>query len=295
MKLALGTVQFGLLYGIANKSGKPSQAEIESILRAAGDAGVGIVDTACSYGDSEAVIGQCLSPGHKFRIVTKTPKFGAMLPANAVQYLERSFDTSCRHLGMQQLYGLLVHDANDLLGPSGDEIWHAMMRLRNAGRVSRIGASVYTGDQIDALLERFQLDLVQAPLSLLDQRLVQGGHLDRMARAGVEIHARSVFLQGSLLMAPEQLPPYLSKLAPYLENVAARAKLRGISPLQAALRYVAGLPQVTAIITGVDSRQHFSELAEALRSMTPALSADDALACACHEHRLLDPSGWNTQ
>ena len=294
MKLALGTAQFGLPYGVANITGRPCDDEVRSILRAAQAAGVQVLDTACLYGESEATLGRCLPPAHRVHIVTKTPKFPGMDGNAAVQLLESAFAVSCERLRMQQLYGLLTHDAGDLLGPAGDALWKAMRRLRAVGRVTRIGASVYSGAQIDALLHRYPLDLIQLPLSLLDQRLVQGGQLDRLAAANVEVHARSAFLQGALLMPVDQLPQHLAGLRPFVARVAERAATHGISTLQAALRFVAGLPQVAAVVCGVDSRGHFGELVEVLRSPHPALPAQEAAACACTDAALIDPSRWRS-
>jgi aryl-alcohol dehydrogenase-like predicted oxidoreductase len=152
MKLALGTVQFGLPYGVAKRSGQPGDAWIAEILRLAFAAGVEIIDTASLYGDAEAALGRCMPRGHSFRIVTKTPKFAGLSGLQAAALLGSAFEQSCLRLGSQNLYGLLAHDADDLLGPAGDFIWQAMVELRSAGRVKHIGSSVYTGAQIDALL-----------------------------------------------------------------------------------------------------------------------------------------------
>lgn len=292
MKLALGTVQFGLRYGVANTAGQPAEAEVAAILRRAAAVGVQVVDTACLYGESESVLGRTLPADHGFHIVTKTPKFAGMDGISAVASLEVAFAASCARLRVQGVYGLLAHDANDLLGAQGEQIWQAMAALRAAGRVSRIGASVYNGAQIDALLQRYPLGLIQLPLSLLDQRLLQGGQLDRLSERNVEVHARSAFLQGALLMSPEALPPHLAGLRPYLQQIASRADALDIQPLQAALRFVAGLPQVSAVVCGVDTTAHFDELVVAIERMEPALSATDAAACACSDAQLLDPSQW---
>lgn len=292
MKLALGTVQFGLPYGVANTAGQPGEAEVRAILEHAAAAGVTVLDTACLYGDSEAVLGRSLPAGHDFRIVTKTPKFAGMEAGAAVSSLNAAFAESCARLRVSAVYGLMAHDANDLLGADGEALWLAMSALRGAGRVGRIGASVYSGVQIDALLQRYPLDLIQLPLSLLDQRLLNGGQLDSLHARGVEIHVRSVFLQGALLMAPETLPAHLAGLRPQIEEVARRAASLGITTLQAALRFAAGLPQVSAVVCGVDSVAHFDELAAVLNQSVPALGAEAVAACACADPRLLDPSQW---
>lgn len=292
MKLALGTVQFGLCYGVANTTGKPDDVEVRAILDHAAVAGVRVLDTAYLYGDSESVLGRCLPKGHDFSIITKTPKFSGMGSAAAVSALHAAFSESCTRLRVSSVYGLMVHDAGDLLDKQGDVLWQTMSELRTDGRVSRIGASVYSGSQIDALLQSYPIELIQLPLSLLDQRLLRNGQLDRLHERGVEIHVRSVFLQGALLMTPDALPAHLKGLSSQLDEIALRAGRLGINQLQAALRFVSGLPQVSAVVCGVDSLAHFDELKSALDTPVPTLSATDADACACHDSSLLDPSQW---
>lgn len=292
MKLALGTVQFGLPYGIANARGRPDAATVKIILQRATAAGVRVIDTASLYGDSEEVLGSCLAPDHAFDIVTKTPKFTGMASADAALALRAAFDASCTKLHTSRVYGLLAHDAHDLLGAAGEVLWHEMSALRATGRVTKIGASIYSGTQIDALLQRYPLDLVQLPLSLLDQRLVHGGQLERLQAHGVEIHARSVFLQGALLIPPERLPPHLAPLRPYVEKIGAQASAHDIPPFAAALGYVASLPQVAAVVCGVDGADQFEQLVVALQSSTPLLSPAEVAACACDDSAMLDPSQW---
>jgi aryl-alcohol dehydrogenase-like predicted oxidoreductase len=294
MKLALGTVQFGLRYGVANTTGQPAEAEVADILLHAAGAGVEVLDTARLYGDSEAVLGRRLPADHRFKIVTKTPKFTGIDGASAATALKAAFAESCQRLRLPRVYGLLAHDTNDLLGTEGDAIWRAMQELREEQRVIRIGVSVYNAAQIDALLQRYPIDLVQLPLSVLDQRLIQSGHLDRLAEQNVEVHVRSVFLQGALLMPPDRLPPHLAGLRPRLEQISARAAGLRISPLQAALRFVSGLKQVAAVVCGVDSLAQFDQLAAAMEHPEVALSIEDAAACACNDIQLLDPSQWRS-
>lgn len=292
MKLALGTVQFGFPYGVSNSRGQPSDKNVNEILRLARTAQTRVIDTASLYGESEAVLGRCLPAAHAFDIVTKTPKFFGLSSVEAAIALRNSFDASCLKLRAARVYGLLVHDANDLLGQAAEAIWQEMVALRAADRVAKIGVSVYSGAQIDTLLQRYPLDLVQLPVSLLDQRLVHGGQLERLQASGVEVHARSVFLQGAILMPPEMLPQHLAPLRPYVERIAVLAAEHGIDTLTAALRYVASLPQIAAVVCGVDGADQFEQLIGALQSCDPVLSPAEAAACACDSIALLDPSQW---
>src|SRR5262249_17350751 len=157
------------------------------------------IDTAPLYGGSEESLGRALRAGDAFAIVTKTPWFGpGGVPANA-EALTSAFQASLDRLRQERVYGLLVHRASDLLGPEGDDLFEAMRRLKQLGRVAKIGVSIYDARELEGVLARHQPDLVQLPLNVLDQRLLAGGQITRLKSAGVEIHARSAFLQGLLL------------------------------------------------------------------------------------------------
>jgi aryl-alcohol dehydrogenase-like predicted oxidoreductase len=207
MQLGLGTVQFGGDYGVSNPGGRTPPDEVARILALAEREDIGLLDTAALYGDSEAVLGGALRRGHKFRIVSKTLKFDAARISQAdASALRAGFENSLRRLRQDRLYGLLVHAAADLLRPGGELLWAALNELKREGLVEKIGVSVYTGEDIEAILLRFRPDLVQLPLSVLDQRLIAGGQLARLKAQAVEIHARSIFLQGLLLMEDAELP-----------------------------------------------------------------------------------------
>src|SRR6185369_12682558 len=136
MKLGVGTAQFGMNYGIANRSGQPSRSEVSAILELAGTNGVDLIDTANLYGESELVIGECLPEGHRFNIVTKTPYF----PASSIADSDRStLRSACcdslRKLRQASLYALLVHNADDLLKPGGERLYEEMQLLKDEGLV----------------------------------------------------------------------------------------------------------------------------------------------------------------
>jgi aryl-alcohol dehydrogenase-like predicted oxidoreductase len=295
MKLALGTVQFGLPYGLSNTNIQPLEADVINILQYAATTDIDLLDTAHLYGESEAVIGRSLPLGHNFRIVTKTPKFAGVDRLSVANRLNSAFHESCYHLRSTKLHALLVHDVNDLLGPNGDTIWRAMQDLKERNSITYIGASVYDAIQMDRLINTYPIDLIQLPLSLLDQRLVQSGHLDLLVRRGIIIHARSAFLQGALLMRPEELPQHLHGLGSCVKEVLTRSAKLGISPLQAALGFLAALNQVNAVVCGVNSLEHLKQIVLAMKSLSLTLGVDDVLACACKDERLLDPSQWKVK
>lgn len=289
--LGLGTVQFGCDYGITNRAGQVSYEEVQRILGRAATLGIKVLDTAALYGLSEQMLGTVLGPEHPFRIVTKTCKVAAdNVTDDDAAELVRTFERSLTRLNQDSIYGLLVHDANDLLKPGGARLLEALRRLKTDGRVAKIGVSIYTPEQIDKLLALFTPDLIQVPLNVFDQRLVSGGYLERLRRNGVEIHVRSVFLQGLLLMEPRTVDSYFEPLRDQLENFHHDMTATGSTPLEGALRFALNRPEVDTVLVGVCSRRELEEIRSA--AINPASTEMDFSRWAINDPRFVDPSQW---
>ena len=291
-RLGLGTAQFGLDNGVTNPGGRVPPATVAAILAGAAAAGIDLLDTASLYGDSEATLGRTAQAG-AFAIVSKTPKFGdCQSPEAANARLREGLETSLARTGRPSLDALLAHDADDLIGPLGDALWAGMEAARAAGQVGRIGVSVYDGAQIAAVLERFPVEIVQLPWNPLDHRLDEAGQIDRLAGAGVEIHVRSLFLQGLLLQAPEAIA---AKFGPVRDKVAELhgwARARGLSPLEGVLACALGRPEFARLIVGVTSTR---ELAEVVAAADRAQSEPAGVAFEVTDKldaRYLNPSRW---
>ena len=141
-----------------------------------------------------------------------------------------------------------MHRPTDLLGVQGDALFAMLDALRSEGLVQKIGASVYTSNEINQLLARYSIDLVQLPLNPLDQRPLQHGAIAALVERGVEIHIRSAFLQGLLLAAPETLPAGFAPLQPALQAWQREIKQRGLTPLSATLGFLKGIPGLGTVI-----------------------------------------------
>lgn len=280
MKLGLGTAQFGMDYGVSTIAGRTSAEEVRHVLADARACGVRVVDTAPAYGESERVLGAAGVAG--FDVVTKVPA------GSDAEAAEIALFRSLGLLGISRAYGLLAHSADDLIGDGGEALYRRMRELKVRGAVEKVGASVYTGAQIDALLARYELDLVQVPVNVFDQRLVRDGHLAELRRHGIEVHARSAFLQGLLLMDPEKAPPYFDPWRETLRAYHSWLAARELTPVQAALGFVVGLAEVDAVICGVNDDAQFRELC----ALAAPLPAEEFAEWAQDEPALLDPSRW---
>jgi aryl-alcohol dehydrogenase-like predicted oxidoreductase len=292
MKIGLGTVQFGLDYGVSNRKGITEATEVREILTLAWKSGITILDTAVSYGMSEEIIGQSTPEGASFQIVTKTPIFkkDRIDKADATR-LKKTFSKSLTRLEQPAVYGLLVHHANDLLVPGGPYLWQAMEGLKETGLVKKIGASVYSPREIEELAEKYGLDLIQLPVNVFDQRMIHGGYLRHLKGLGIEIHSRSVFLQGLLLMTPEELSPYFNPIRPMMMQFHSTLQNQRISPLAAALRFVYRQPEIDYIIAGVNNHAHLEEIINVVHNMETWGNFDFSVY-AVHEESIINPSLW---
>ena len=283
-KLGVGTAQFGLDYGVSNRRGRSAEAEAQTVVQVAAGAGVGLLDTAAQYGDAEAVLGRVLPRPHGFRLVTKTARVG-----DGVDRVEAAARASLHRLGVAKADAILVHSASDLLGAEGPALWAMLRRLKDEGLYDRIGISAYAVEDPRGLARRFKPDLMQLPASVLDQRLIQDGVLQDIAALGIEIHLRSIFLQGLLFLPRDGLPQGLAAAGPRLSRIRRTMAEAGADPLQAALSFALARPEAAAVVVGVTSAAELRAILAAAASPAPDLDWD-ALAL---DHTLaLDPQRW---
>jgi aryl-alcohol dehydrogenase-like predicted oxidoreductase len=293
MKIGLGTVQFGQNYGVSNKQGITPEDEVREILTLAWENGITLLDTATLYGTSEEALGRSTPPHTSFRFITKTPTFQkTKIEKEDTTALKDTFRSSLDKLRQQDLYGLLIHHAVDLLKEGGQHLWEGMQDLREMGLVQKIGISVYSPQELDHLLEKYTPDIVQAPINVFDQRMIQNGHLQRLHDMGVEIHSRSVFLQGLLLMSPEELPVYFNSQRDTMLQYREALHRQNISPLEAALWFVCRQPQIDYVIVGVNNQAHLKEILSAVQNMDLLRSIDLSMF-ALNEEAIINPSLWN--
>jgi aryl-alcohol dehydrogenase-like predicted oxidoreductase len=273
-RLGLGTVQFGQAYGISNSGGQVPRSEAAAILARAVETGVAVLDTAANYGEAEAVLsGLDTTP---FRVVTKT-----MSMRRGVDAVVARARQSAAALGADTL---LVHAANDL---EDGALWPALLALKAEGVFHHIGISAYVADDPAALAERYRPDVMQLPFSLLDQRLLADGSLTRLNDLGVEIHARSIFLQGLLFLT--HLPEKLRHVGPRLAEIRNEIAGAGSAPLATALGFVLSRPEIGTALVGVTSRAELDQILAASSAPLPAL---DWAALALDDELVLTPSRW---
>ncbi len=289
-RLILGGAQFGMPYGITNRRGQVHEAGVRAILERAQGAQVRLVDTAAAYGTSEEVLGRVLVDFPDFGIISKMPPLGGdSIGAEDIQNLQDKVSRTLDTLRRGNLEALLVHASGDLFKPGGEGLIEFLCGLRSDDVVSRIGVSIYEAHEIDRVLETFTPDIVQLPLNLFDQRLVRSGHIAKLRTAGVEIHARSAFLQGILLTDPTNLPVHFTSFTDAFEAYSDFLEANELSRLSASLGFVLRQNGVDKVVVGVTDPQEFDEIVEATSHRT-AMPGMERLACS--DLDLIDPRRW---
>jgi aryl-alcohol dehydrogenase-like predicted oxidoreductase len=197
---------------------------------------------------------------------------------------------SLQRLKRDRLHAVLVHRVADLQKPGWQYLVEALQQAKQRGWTTRIGASVYDGDQLALAESRFRPELVQFPLNALDRRMIASGAVARLKATGTEVHARSVFLQGLLLMPPETLPEFFAPIRAKIAKLRGRWAKQALSPLEGCLAFTLQHRDVDAVIVGVNRRSEFEDIAAAL-SRLGEFNIDDTFDAAV-EPIYLDPSRW---
>jgi aryl-alcohol dehydrogenase-like predicted oxidoreductase len=291
MKLALGSAQFGLQYGVANTAGRVLPEHVGRILRSAAAAGVDTIDTAYHYGDSESVLGSMSELTRHFQIVTKTRTFSTPFLEDDKKVLIAAFFESCRRLRSNKLYALLVHKVDNLLSAGGNLFYQTIKQFKTDDYVGKIGASLYSPDEGERLLDRFEIDIVQIPLNLMDQRMLNSGMLAKFKQQGIEVHVRSAFLQGLFFLKPSELSGNLQHAAPYVEKLQEAARQFAIPINELALRFLLNIPEVDKIVVGVDSLIQLEANLDIFHR--PQELPVDYSQFACGDVNLINPTYWS--
>ena len=286
MKIALGTVQFGIPYGIANSNGQVEKLEAKGILDYAKSFGVDTIDTAIAYGTSEQCLGY-IGVGD-YHLVTKLPEIPDDY-GNLKTWVQNHVDSSLSTLGVETLSGLLLHRSSQLLDTDKKDLWSILLQLKSDGIVKKIGFSIYTPDELDKLWDSFKPDLVQAPYNILDRRLETSGWLERMHKENVEVHVRSIFLQGLLLMNKSNRPEKFNKWLALWNHWDDWLKESNVTPVQAAVSFSLSDNRVSKVIVGVDSLDQLKEIISAANNNIDRFPENLNIG----DTRLLNPSEWS--
>ena len=193
-------------------------------------------------------------------------------------------------LGVSSVYGLLLHRSAQLLGKDGKILYQTLQKLKESGQVQKIGISIYSPSELEELTPYYHFDLVQAPFNLFDRRLSLSGWLQRLKDKDVEVHVRSAFLQGLLLMPKENIPVKFLRWYGLLGKWHEWLSNNSVSATQACLAYPLSFSEIDRVVVGVDSMIQLEQIIEAVNSRMQIELPD----LQCEDESLINPSRWAT-
>lgn len=284
-KIGLGSVQFGLPYGINNSSGQVMPNQVAHILSYGDSIGIEVIDTASAYGRSEEVLGNILArQSHSFKIISKI--------APNTSNIRSALQASLQKLQIPRLYGFMFHRIEDV--QTNPSLEGELRVLKKEGHVEKIGFSLYYPDDIKYLLDHnISFDLIQVPYSVLDRRFETW--FPQLRALGVEVHIRSVFLQGLFFRGEEHLPSLFDTIRPILQRIRQNCQTYQVPLTQALLFFALMNKDIDRVIVGVDSLDNLKENTHFLKlNQVPSVSLINQIfeGIACEDEQILLPFNW---
>ena len=290
-KLGLGSVQWGMDYGISNSDGLTPADEVAKIFNYAKSIAISTIDTARDYGEAEKVIGQNISAD--FSLCTKIPSCrNIKTSSELVSHFESSLKRSLHNLNVDKVDSLLLHDCDDLSRPHAHQLTSLLQECKHLGIVKKIGFSAYSSPQISAGIKCFKPDIVQIPFNVFDQRLLVDGTLQYLKNLNVEVHARSIFLQGLLLMDPQCLNDYFKPFMPLILRWHQLCSKLDLSPLDLSLHFAVSQPSIDKIILGISNLQQLKEVVASVRCDRSNITPLPFHELSAYSEDLVNPSRW---
>ena len=283
MKLAIGSAQFGMNYGLCNNE-KISQKEFKKIEKLVLRSGINFIDTASSYGESENIIGN--SKLRNLNIITKIK-----LPTKKIdiqKWVSKEVSKSLKRLKIKKIYGLLVHDYKDLLGESGKSYLYSLQELKRKKIIKKIGISIYESKEINKIWKFWKPDLVQVPLNLFDNRILNSGWINILKKFKIEIYARSVFLQG-LLINDYDLFNFNKKCVKSLDDFKEWCYKKKISQLKACIHFVKQCKKIDYLVVGFNSYFQLKEIIDVFKKKQIIMVKN----FSTNNLNLIDPRRWS--
>lgn len=283
-RIVLGGAQLGLPYGILNGGETLSREEVARILDTAFDHGIDSIDTAIAYGQSESIIGE--TSQNRFKIISKLPPLPVGI-SDVSEWVHSQVQGSLSRLKCTSLEALLLHRPQDLTGAQGAELYAAIGSLMAEKMIHRFGVSIYSPDDLEGIIDTFDIQVVQAPLNVFDRRIL--GVTDQLSALNIEVHVRSVFLQGVLIASPKDRP---QRFEPWSEHFALFdewVRSSGVSAMACCLGFALQQPGIAKLVIGTTSAKSLDEIMNSI----PNSVFDVPTHLQSSAEQLIDPRFWN--
>tara|TARA_Y100000590_G_scaffold379140_1_gene446579 strand:- start:1280 stop:2170 length:891 start_codon:yes stop_codon:yes gene_type:complete len=288
-KLAVGTVQFGAKYGI-NKKKIPIE-DIKKILINFKSIGSETIDTSPLYGGAEKILGNYSPKKNNFQYITKIPKINNnKISDKQIYQIKKFFFNSLKNLKKKNIYGLLIHSTKDIFKPGGNKLIDLLLFLKKKKIVRKIGISVYSKEEINNSLKKFRPDIIQIPLNLLDRRMIKNKYLSKLKKKNIEIHARSLFLQGILTSKKNFFPFKNKKDQKQIIKIKNNILKQNISLINACIYFGLQQKELDKLIIGFSSYRDFTEVMNSFNYSYKEFKFKNKFKI--NNEKILNPSNW---
>ena len=286
MRISIGTAQFGKKYGISNISGKTKKSEISKILQIAKQNNISLIDTAQNYLNVENILGSYNL--NDFKISTKISEIENMKMEINNDFIYKKMIQSLQDLRIKKIDTIFLHNTNDLLSKKGNKYFDDLVRLKKNKLVNKIGITVYSIEEISEIISNFDIDVVQCPFNIFDNRLVESGMYNKLVKKKIEIEVRSIFLQGLLLMSAEKIPSQFQHFQNQFKLWFEFLKENQISQLDACINFIKRFKKIKRVIIGVENSKQFLDI---IKSFNKNLYIDFP-KMSINQTKLINPHLW---
>jgi aryl-alcohol dehydrogenase-like predicted oxidoreductase len=285
-KIILGTAQFGKKYGITNKAGSTQNHEIKKILKICKTKKIRLIDSAINYRKAEKKLG--LNSLKDFKIITKIPS----VPINkkdVKSWVVKITERTLKKLKQKHLHAVLVHDSSNLVGSQKNELYEAMCHLKKTGLTKKIGVSIYDFKEMKKIISEYKIDIVQVPFNILDRRILDKKLLNLLKRKKIEIHARSIFLQGLLLSNEYTRFKKFRKFKKLWNDIDKYCIKNKTNILNIALNYVLSKKQIKRVVIGFEDSKQLKQILVNIDNFKKKKNFNKLIS---RSELLINPSNW---
>ena len=261
-KIVIGTANFGMDYGIGNNQKKLLDSDILEIISIAKKKGIETIDTADSYGNSLKRLGEF--GVNDFKVITKFPRIPDY-KKNQTNWFNDQVTGTLKQLGISSLEAILLHYPKDIFENKNYKLIHFLSNLKKDGVIKKIGVSIYEKNELEEILKIFKPDIIQCPINLFDNRLLETNYLEEISNKGIEVHVRSIFLQGLLLFKKEEIPQEFLKFQNIWQEWYNWLKITKLNPLEACIRYTNYIKGIDKIVVGINSANQLKQIIKYMR------------------------------
>jgi len=284
-KLCFGTANIANKYGILKKKRNFPPRKIKDILEELKKNKIKNIDSAISYKNVEKKIGHFNLDN--FNFYTKLPKLPKKC-SDIKKWSLMNINHSLSNLNRKRLSGVFIHHSEDLIGKNKIKLYEALLFLKKKKIINKIGVSIYDFNILDKILNEFKIDMVQVPFNILDRRLATKNYLNKIKKKKIQIHVRSIFLQGVLLLNKKSIPKNLFKWKNLFKSWHMWIEKNKLSKLQACLNFILRFKQIDVIIFGASSKIQIKQIINTVNKSTKLYPKN----IFSNNLRLIDPRQW---